>query len=87
MNGITIRNLDPAIKERLRVRHNQGLRGQADDPQGRVPHARTRRGGGSVFCEPPLPPRRLIGRNRQGEIRRRSANATEPAHVGLSEFV
>ena len=29
MSGITIRNLDPAIKERLRVRHNQGLRGQA----------------------------------------------------------
>jgi plasmid stability protein len=31
MSGITIRNLDPAIKERLRVRHNQGLRGHADE--------------------------------------------------------
>jgi hypothetical protein len=43
-----------------------------------MPHARIRCGERSALCEPAIPPRRLIRRDRRGKLHRRLANATEP---------
>ena len=57
---------------------DQRLRSHAHDPQAAMPHARIGNDRRSAFCEPTLPPRRLIRRDSRGMLRLRLANATEP---------